>query len=111
MNFKGSDLERQAILYCKRLGINYSKLSELEFRQLIHILNKSSCSKHTAQSGRSANKKQNRSFLLGWAVFCWCRPLAGQCVQRWRNGHALMGGVRFSVSDWITSFYELNSLL
>lgn len=42
MNFKGSDLERQAILYCKRLGINYSKLSELEFRQLIHILNKSS---------------------------------------------------------------------
>ena len=41
--------------------------------------------------------------------FCPCRPLAGQCVQRWRNGHALMGGVRFSVSDWITSFYELNS--
>ena len=42
MNFKGSDLERQAILYCKRLGINYSKLTETEFRQLIHILNKSS---------------------------------------------------------------------
>ena len=42
MNFKGSDLERQAMLYCKRLGINYSKLTELEFRQLIHILDKSS---------------------------------------------------------------------
>ena len=42
MNSKGSDLERQAILYCKRQGINYNKLSELEFRQLIHILNKSS---------------------------------------------------------------------
>lgn len=41
MNFKGSDLERQAILYCKRLGINYSKLTKLEFRQLIHILDKS----------------------------------------------------------------------
>ena len=41
MNFKGSDLERQAMLYCKRLGINYSKLTETEFRQLIHILNKS----------------------------------------------------------------------
>ena len=41
MNFKGSDLERQAMLYCKRLGINYSKLTEAEFRQLIHILNKS----------------------------------------------------------------------
>ena len=42
MNFKGSDQERQAILYCKRLGINYKKLTELEFRQLIHILEKSS---------------------------------------------------------------------
>ena len=43
MNFKGSDLERQAMLYCKRLGINYNKLTETEFRQLIHnILNKSS---------------------------------------------------------------------
>lgn len=42
MNFKGSDLERQAMLYCKRLGINYSKLTETEFRQLIHILDKSS---------------------------------------------------------------------
>ena len=42
MNFKGSDLERQAVLYCKRLGINYGKLTETEFRNLIHILNKSS---------------------------------------------------------------------
>lgn len=42
MNFKGSDLERQAMLYCKRLGINYSKLTEAEFRQLIRILDKSS---------------------------------------------------------------------
>ena len=42
MNFKGSDLERQAMLYCKRLGINYGKLTETEFRNLIHILNKSS---------------------------------------------------------------------
>lgn len=42
MNFKGSDLERQAMLYYKRLGINYSKLTETEFRQLIHILDKSS---------------------------------------------------------------------
>ena len=42
MNFKGSALEPQAMLYCKRLGINYSKLTETEFRQLIHILDKSS---------------------------------------------------------------------
>ena len=32
-NFKGKPLEKQAVLYCKRLGINYSKLSDAEFRQ------------------------------------------------------------------------------
>lgn len=41
-NFKGSDKEKQAILYCKRLGINYKKLSTEEFQSLIQILNKSS---------------------------------------------------------------------
>ena len=40
-NFKGSPLEKQATLYCKRLGINYNKLSDVEFRQLVHILEKS----------------------------------------------------------------------
>ena len=40
-NFKGSPLEKQAALYCKRLGINYNKLSDAEFRQLVHILEKS----------------------------------------------------------------------
>lgn len=40
-NFKGSPLEKQAVLYCKRLGINYNKLSETELRQLVHILEKS----------------------------------------------------------------------
>ena len=40
-NIKGSPLEKQAALYCKRLGINYNKLSGAEFRQLVHILEKS----------------------------------------------------------------------
>ena len=40
-NFKGSPLEKQAALYCKRLGIDYNKLSDVEFRQLVHILEKS----------------------------------------------------------------------
>ena len=40
-DFKGSSLEKQAALYCKRLGINYNKLSDVEFRQLVHILEKS----------------------------------------------------------------------
>ena len=41
-NFKGSEKEKQAILYCKRLGINYKKLTTEEFQWLIQILNKSS---------------------------------------------------------------------
>ena len=39
--FQGKPLEKQAALYCKRLGINYNKLSDVEFRQLVHILEKS----------------------------------------------------------------------
>ncbi|WP_287713908.1 helix-turn-helix domain-containing protein [Blautia sp.] len=39
--FKGSHQEKQAILYCKQLGINYKNLSEEEFRWLIRILQKS----------------------------------------------------------------------
>ena len=46
-NFKGSDKEKQAILYCKRLGIKYNKLTNEEFQWLIHILNKSSLLKTT----------------------------------------------------------------
>jgi len=42
MNFNGSDKVRQAILYCKQFDIRYNKLTEQEFRQLIHILKKSS---------------------------------------------------------------------
>ena len=40
-NFKGSRLEKLAMLYCKQLGINYKNLSEEEFRWLIRILKKS----------------------------------------------------------------------
>ena len=40
-NFKGSRLEKLAMLYCKQLGINYKNLSEEEFRWLIRILQKS----------------------------------------------------------------------
>lgn len=39
-NFKGNHLEKQAMLYCKQLGINYEDLSDEEFRQLIQILQK-----------------------------------------------------------------------
>ena len=40
-NFKGSRLEKQMILYCKQLQIDYRKLTEEEFRWFIRILKKS----------------------------------------------------------------------
>ncbi len=38
--FNGSHQEKQAILYCKQLVINYKNLSDEEFRWLIRILQK-----------------------------------------------------------------------
>lgn len=40
-NFKGNHLEKQTMLYCKQLGINYENLSDEKFCQLIQILQKS----------------------------------------------------------------------
>lgn len=40
-NFKGSRLEKQMVLYCKQLQIDYRKLTEEEFRWFIRILKKS----------------------------------------------------------------------
>ena len=40
-NFKGSRLEKQMILCCKQLQIDYRKLTEEEFRWFIRILKKS----------------------------------------------------------------------
>ena len=77
MNFKGSDLERQAILYCKRLGINYSKLSELEFRQLIHILNKSSLLKNTRLKAEEAQIKSREPKFPAWVGRVLLVPPAG----------------------------------
>lgn len=54
MSYKGSDAERQAILYCKQLGINYHRLTAMEFQNLVHILEKSSLLK----SHRSKRKKK-----------------------------------------------------
>ena len=54
-NFKGSRLEKLAVLYCKQLGINYKNLSDEEFRWLIRILQKS---KKTVPNGKSMLKRQ-----------------------------------------------------
>ncbi len=55
MNFKGSDAERQAFLYCKQLGINYNNLTKDEFQQFAHILMKSSLLKR-----HSPNRKKRK---------------------------------------------------
>lgn len=52
-NFKGSRLEKQMILYCKQLQIDYRKLTEEEFRWFIRILKKSKLYK-----GGGRGKKQ-----------------------------------------------------
>lgn len=56
MNFKGNDKERQPVLCYKRLGINYNRLTETEFRQFIHILEKSSLLKPRFQSQKTEIK-------------------------------------------------------
>lgn len=52
-NFKGSRLEKQMVLYCKQLQIDYRKLTEEEFRWFIRILKKSKLYK-----GGGRGKKQ-----------------------------------------------------
>ena len=44
-NFKGSEQEKKARLFCKQLSIDYDKLSTEEYVNLIHILEKSSLAK------------------------------------------------------------------
>ena len=53
-NFKGSRLEKLAVLYCKQLGINYKNLSDEEFRWLIRILQKSK------KTGTPINQRKKR---------------------------------------------------
>ena len=44
-NFKGSRLEKQIVLYCKQLQIDYGKLTPEEFRWFIRIIQKSNLNK------------------------------------------------------------------
>lgn len=50
-SFKGSKLEKQMIVYCKQLKIDYTKLTQEEFRWFIKILRKSKLS-HGGGRGR-----------------------------------------------------------
>ena len=61
-NFKGSRLEKLAVLYCKQLGINYKNLSDEEFRWLIRILKNQR--KWERLSARGKTVKENRCCMV-----------------------------------------------
>ncbi|MCQ2530126.1 MAG: helix-turn-helix domain-containing protein [Lachnospiraceae bacterium] len=55
--FHGSPEEKQIILFCRRLGINYSKLSQEEFKTMIEIFKKSPLMKSPInQRGKKKHK-------------------------------------------------------
>ncbi len=55
--FHGSADEKKAIIFCKQLGINYSKLTPEEFLTLTNILSKSSAAKYPiSQRGKKSKK-------------------------------------------------------
>ncbi|MCD8380890.1 MAG: helix-turn-helix domain-containing protein [Lachnospiraceae bacterium] len=56
MTFKGSDQERMIFVLCKRLGINYKKLTPEEFSTLISVMKKSKL----MQTGMSQRGKIKR---------------------------------------------------
>ena len=71
-NFKGSRLEKLAVLYCKQLGINYKNLSDEEFRWLIRILQKSK--KTGTPINQEKTVKENRCCMV-----CWIPCSSGLC--------------------------------
>ena len=56
-SIQGTPQKRQAVLYCRRLGIDYKKLTDLEFEVLIRIMQKS---KHLQNSGGGKNRGKKR---------------------------------------------------
>ena len=56
-SFKGSLLEKHAVIFCEQLGIDYKRLTHEEFHTLIDILNKS---KHLKSPIRQRGKRKKR---------------------------------------------------
>ena len=54
---QGTPQKRQAILYCRRLGIDYKKLTDVEFEVLIRVLKKSKLL-HNPGGGQKRGKKR-----------------------------------------------------
>ena len=71
-NFKGSRLEKLAVLYCKQLGINYKNLSDEEFRWLIRIPKIKE--NGNAYQPEEKTVKENRCCMV-----CWIPCSSGLC--------------------------------
>ena len=54
---QGTPQKRQAVLYCRRLGIDYKKLTDMEFEVLIRVLQKSKLL-HSPGGGQNRGKKR-----------------------------------------------------
>ena len=54
---QGTPQKRQAVLYCRRLGIDYKKLTDVEFEVLIRILQKSKLLRNPG-GGQNRGKKR-----------------------------------------------------
>lgn len=53
-SIEGSAQKKQVALYCRRLGIDYTKLTEVEFEVMMRVLQKS---KHLKGHGKRRRKK------------------------------------------------------
>lgn len=56
-SIQGTPQKRQAALYCRRLGIDYKKLTEVEFEVMIRIMKKSKLLRNTG-GGQNRGKKR-----------------------------------------------------
>ncbi|WP_429147713.1 helix-turn-helix domain-containing protein [Anaerotaenia torta] len=56
-SIEGSAQKKQVALYCRRLGIDYTKLTEVEFEVMMRVLGKS---KHLKNPGRKQGRKKRK---------------------------------------------------
>ena len=50
-SIEGSAQKKQVALYCRRLGIDYTKLTEIEFEVMMRVLQKSKATPHKEKCG------------------------------------------------------------
>lgn len=53
-SIEGSAQKKQVALYCRRLGIDFTKLTEVEFEAMMRVLGKS---KHLKSPGKKQGRK------------------------------------------------------